>query len=163
MPRLATGLLSAVVLCGACYDWTIGTTVADRDAGDAAMPGGPDAGTDTASPTDSRAPVDSFVEELAAPDADAASCASLQESVDADRVAAKVCMSTCMSTVTDQCGCTVFVAQSSSAATAAYKAAVTDLMKSGCPINCGTCVNPTASFCLAGTGPDGGVAAICMP
>jgi hypothetical protein len=94
--------------------------------------------------------------ETGAPDAAAPSCSQLQANVDAAKVAAKECSSMpddCMSHVEDQCGCTVFVAESSSAATSQYLAAIAALEKSGCPIECATCPTPAKqSLCLASAG-----------
>jgi hypothetical protein len=160
MPRVAIGLLSALAVCGACYDWTLGSGASD--AGDATLPGGPDAGTDTLTPVDAPVPVDVIVAEVGRPDVSAEACASLLQMVDSDETLAKACMAVCTSTVTDQCGCKVFVAQSSSQATSDYASAIVSFENAGCHASCGTCADAGAFVdCLPILGPDGGLTNIC--
>jgi hypothetical protein len=162
MPRLAIGLLSALALCGGCYDWAIGTAASDAgDAGDATLPPGMDGSVDVVV-VDSHAPGDVTSEPEAAPPPDSApSCATLQATVDSDKLAAQVCTGNCVSTVLDQCGCTVYVAQASNAATANYNTAVQRLKQADCE-SCGTCPVPLGASCLPGTGPDGGLTTVCQ-
>jgi hypothetical protein len=165
MPRLAIGLLSAFALCGGCYDWAIGSAVVDAgDAGDATPPPGMDASVDV-QVQDSHAPGDVTSEPEAAPPPDSApSCATLQAAVDSDRLAAQACTGMagdCLSSVMDQCGCTVYVAQASNAATASYNMAVQNLKQASCE-SCGTCPVPLAASCLPKTGPDGGLTTACQ-
>ena len=163
MPRVAIGFVSALAVCAACYDWTIGPAASGAsDAGpdadgaiDASAPR--DAGADSAS-------VDSSSVSDGGPPDTAPDCETLLGTVASDQAAAELCSAKpndCMSTVKDQCGCTVFVAQSSSPATSAYLGAVQKLAQAGCVVGCGKCPTPPSqSLCLAGE-QDGGVAEIC--
>jgi hypothetical protein len=145
----------AVGLSAACsLDWTIGS---DGGAEASTL----DAPTDTgASPHDGGT---SDVVDDAGHEA-AASCSSLRADVGAARAAAILCMSMptdCESHVTDQCGCTVFVAQSSSSATADYLAAIEALKMSGCPLGCASCPKPmpVEAECLVTEG----LKTVCTP
>jgi hypothetical protein len=166
MGRLAPGLVLALVLTSSCsLDWTIG----------GADGGGAEAGAREAS-TDSHAPpVDTGTHESGTPDVvDSASmdvapsCATLRGDVAAARAAAVACPppsgGDCASHVNDQCGCKVFVAQPSSAQTASYKAAINDLIASGCALGCGSCPSPpqVGAECLPSSG-DSGIVDVCTP
>jgi hypothetical protein len=147
-----------VLLCeGGCYSWQLGVSAADAGskpdaAKDAAAidmgttpPPGHDAGT---------------TKDATLPDVTAPSCATLAQTVASTRAAAIACTSTsgaCSNSVSDACGCVLFVGESPSAATSDYLAAVMALQSSGCPLGCSACPAPapTYALCLAagmGTG-----------
>jgi hypothetical protein len=149
MRRCASRLVLALGLCQGCsLDWTIGTGHGGSagSGGSGGSAGSADSGDDGTTPAADAAD---------ARHETAASCNALEANVDSTRAAARLCASTptaCKSKVTDQCGCTVFVAESSSAATTAYAQAISALEASGCPRGCGTCSNPATSECLVGPG-----------
>ena len=160
--------LALVVGCAcaaACsYDWSTGA--APRDGGDAheadAGDGGvhADASDGAIDRETGDAPVGMDVE------ADGPDCNQLHANVDAARVKARQCTaqpSDCMSKVTDQCGCEVYVAQASSQATSDYEAAINALQDSGCTLGCGSCTTPQPAQCLPSMGPDGGLSTSCSP
>jgi hypothetical protein len=169
MDRARSTLALMVGLTVSCsLDWTVGAAPdASRDAGGSAGHGGAggssgasdsaidrtpppmDAATDTVHPTD------------VGPDV---SCSALLAAVDQDRFAAQECSaSSCKSTVVDQCGCAVVVAQPSSTATAAYVAAIDALKASGCPPECGTCPKRVPYACLPVYVKDAGLMSVCTP
>jgi hypothetical protein len=145
MGSFASGLVLALGLCHSCsLDWTVGT----GRGGSAGSGGSGGSGTDAA-PADTGATTEAGDSGHEA----STSCAMLGANVDTARAAARLCASTptaCKSKVIDQCGCTVFVAESSSAATTAYTTAIGALEASGCPRGCGSCAKPLASECLVG-------------
>jgi len=142
--------LTVALLCTSCaLDWTVGSGHAE------------DGGTDSVA---DRGPSDSETRDVAS--SDARSCSQLEADVDSAKLAAKQCSSMpddCMSKVEDQCGCVVFVAQPSNAATTAYVMAIQTLQDSGCALGCATCPAPPAeSFCLPSSG-DSGLGTACDP
>jgi hypothetical protein len=164
MLRRAPSLVLALAGCAGCtLDWTVGSgsppmNEAGTDASPeaAAVDAAPESAVDA--PIEAPAPNDAEAGALDAPD-----CSALLTSVQSAEVQAKKCMggSDCMTKVSDQCGCMLFVAQPASLATNNYIGAVQAFMTSGCPLNCPTqCPPPPAqSLCLVGMG---GVTS-CMP
>jgi hypothetical protein len=150
--RPAVCLVLVGAACAGCsYDWETGAAsgeagVPEASAEAAIDAGGADAAIDVA--------VDAGVDVGPAPEGgpDAAYCGDLAAQVDTAKTSAKKCTTTppdCGSSVKDQCGCTVFVAQSSSAATQNYVSLVQEFGQSGCVLGCGTCgPPPTQSYCL---------------
>jgi hypothetical protein len=161
MPRVALGVLVAVALLGGCYSWTLGTSSADAGSESPAPP--MDGGSmDSSEPRDSSAPMDSAkAMDTAPPPPD---CAGLLAQVETEMYAAEMCTTgECTSSVVDQCGCKVNVAQPGSAATMSYAHAIT-AFKNSCTPSCGTCPDAgSVSFCLAGALPDGALASLCDP
>jgi hypothetical protein len=157
---------AALVMACACscsYDWSTGSPPSGSDAGDAGFAG--DA-ADSA-PNDAEADVGGDSTPMPDAPADGPSCAQLHANVDSTRAAARHCTSQpndCQAKLEDECMCTLFVAQSSSQATADYKAAIAALVASGCSLGCATCPTPpTQSFCTASSGADGGLTTTCNP
>jgi|SRR5580658_4324508 hypothetical protein len=159
MPRMALGTLVAFALLGGCYSWTLG---ASSDAGGDSPSGPMDGSVDSmVSAMDSRSPVDTATVTDTGTPPSMPDCATLQEQLDNDRVAAEECTTGCTSTVVDQCGCTVDVAQSSTVATGDYKSAI-EAFTHSCTPSCGTCPEAGGpSFCLAGALPDGALTELC--
>jgi hypothetical protein len=165
MGRVAPGLVLALGLTSSCsLDWTIG----GADGGHAEA-GARDAPMESHAPT-----LDTGIHETGAPDvveaasADVApSCATLEADVVAAHNAAVACPppsgEDCLHYVTDQCGCIVYVAQPSSAATANYNAAIHKLVMSGCTLEC-ECMKPmpVGAECLPGSS-DSGIMDFCTP
>ncbi len=166
--------LAISALCS-CYSWDLGVPVdggadtrvvppvdAPRERAETSVV---DAAPDTSLLSDADSAVDADASSV--PDADAPSCASLRAAVTSARVAAKVCTVTtppeCTLYEYDECHCEVFVAVATSAATAAYAAAVEALKSSGCPLGCAPCTAPPLyALCVSGaTG--SGVGTACSP
>jgi hypothetical protein len=158
----AIGLVAAGVIAGpACsYDWAGGGVSATSD-------GGPPKTDATAPITDASAADASYDaaihEDGATGDAAGPSCADILSDIGAAKLAAQEdCSVSCTSTIADQCGCTYFVADPSSTATSDLGSAVAAFKSAHCTASCGTCATPPTSVqCLAGTGSDGGIAAVC--
>ncbi|MBX3263813.1 MAG: hypothetical protein KF782_29335 [Labilithrix sp.] len=136
--------LAAASLAGCSLDWTVRPEeAADASAIDAV---GDDVALDAASP-------DATTD---APEETSTSCAALADDVEAKRIKARECNlgspGQCTTAVDDACGCKVPVTSASSAATAAYVAAIVAL-KERCAVDCtAACpqLPPTASWaCLA--------------
>ncbi len=151
---VASVALALVVASGCAYDWAIGG-------------GSLDAGFDAEQPDGGVSDGALEVSVDVSTGDGAKSCEALHADVDSARAGAKHCTSMpsdCATSMQDQCGCTLFIAQSSSGATASYKDAIAALKASGCPLGCGTCAAPpTQSLCTAGAGPDGGLTTVCNP
>ena len=141
--------LALVVLAGCGYDWTIGPVDAGADGAELDGRAADDAASDTQSGDGAK------------------SCAAIHADVDNARAAAKHCTSMptdCATSMKDQCGCILFIAQPSSSATTSYLQAISAFKDSGCPLGCGACgVPPSQSLCTAGAGPDGGLTTNCNP
>ncbi len=146
--------LLCVVVAGCSYDWSTGGADASPDALT-------DVGADIPVAQDAAAEAD-------APGADAAgdavvdvteeppTCAQLLAAVEQAFAAAIVCQSgaeACLTTVLNQCGCTVVVESPdmNGSPTVAYEAAVKQLqMNTSCPLGCsGTCDSmPQTGLCV---------------
>ncbi|MCK6550218.1 hypothetical protein L6R52_30565 [Myxococcota bacterium] len=140
-----------VLALAACdYDWTI----ADEDA---TWPVGQDAGA-----ADATWPVG---QDASADDVGDASvdCAALVTRVEAERTAARRCAlasGQCGASVTDACGCPVFVADPTSAASITFAASAAELARAGCADSCGACpTQPTTGTCLQ----QGSAGTLCWP
>jgi hypothetical protein len=145
----------ASLVSSGCYSWDVGPSdAASHDAGgeraDAQAShveaGAPprDAGRATADAT--------AVLDAGHPSPPDASCASLLATTSAARAEATTCTQTtppqCTMSVADECGCQVFVATTSSAATLAYTTAVSKERAAGCTPTCSQCPAVAGALCL---------------
>jgi len=158
-----------------CYSWQLGTSPVDGgekpDAArlDAHLVDAQASGdSDTAPPKgDAMHAMDAFVVTPDGTTVDASSCSALEADVVAKRTAAIACVTpaeACIATVTDACGCEVFVGMPAGAggATASYVAAVAALKGSGCPLGCTTaCVTVPGSLCLTNSTGSGMTVTAC--
>jgi hypothetical protein len=141
---LALASIAALIAVpAACsYDFTIGEPLSTAGGGSGGQPT-----TGSASTTSSST-------------ATAPSCADLLTALRAARDAAKRCTTvgtTCTASITDECGCASFVAQSGSSAANAFAGAIEAYAAAGCQPTCASCLpNPSGlGTCLyyAGAGP----------
>jgi hypothetical protein len=145
------------------YDWSVSAASADG-ATEASVTeaGGVDAWGEAGG--DDGAPADAPAAEAALPadgDAgpivpDAAACAQLEANVQTTRGKAITCtpaVGACSASVSDECGCTVYVGNGTSSETMAYQKAVADFLTAGCrsTIACSdTCPAAQANACAVG-------------
>jgi hypothetical protein len=147
--------LSGLALAACSFDWTI-----RHDPGDAALVDATQQDTGTQTP-DATTEVDASFD-VTVPGIDAGTiCDDLLAKVEAAQTNARACtlgVGQCMATVTDQCGCGVYVAIVGSSFANKYKAAV-DAYKASCTPTCTGCGSPPAGSCLQHG--DGGI--FCFP
>jgi hypothetical protein len=159
--RPLVGLVFALAAGAACsYDWAMGggagdAGAADATGGDAAVDAsGGDVEVDVGGDVegDGEGDVDAGIDAPVDAPAEVSYCGKLETQVADDKLNAIKCTTTppdCYSFVSDQCGCTVYVAQPSSQATSTYVNDVHELQDSGCPLGCGSCgPPPTSANCL---------------
>jgi hypothetical protein len=137
----STAVFAVILSLDACsFDWSV-----NADAGDAA---GVDASkaADAAPSTQDGASADDAMPPTDAGIPDEASCATLESNADAGKANAVACtlgvLNQCTTTLSDQCGCQLFVTWADASATDSYAAAVHSLVSSGCPLGC-----PPSSAC----------------
>jgi hypothetical protein len=137
---VSTAIFAAFLSLDACsFDWGV-----NADAGDAGVDASK--GSDATANGNDAAPSQDASPATDAGTPDEASCAMLETNADAGKANAWTCtlgvVNQCTTTVSDQCGCKLFVTWSDAAATDQYGAAVQALVSSGCPLGC-----PPSSAC----------------
>jgi hypothetical protein len=160
--RACAAIAIAVATTGCSYDWTVSasspsdagppTDATVPDASDASIPdAAEDVGTvDAPPPSDDGAP----------------SCVDLGAAIGAAELAAKTgCMVGvgCSAKITDQCGCTFFLAQQSGTATQQLENALGAYESAACSGPCPTCDAgaPISVTCLESGTSDGGFTSTC--
>lgn len=153
-------LLAALAL--ACdYDWTVAGADATWPTGQDARTedgGAPDA-TEDATTEDAASGRDASTPDALSPN----DCAALAARVEAERTAARRCAlaaGDCATTVADPCGCDVFVADQTSAASLTYARSAAELARSGCLAACSACPEPPVTGTCLQQGPAG---TLCWP
>jgi hypothetical protein len=94
--------------------------------------------------------------------AEAADCTSLATTLASARLAAKKCATgpnVCTATMTDECGCTINVANATSPEDTAYQQAITAFKDAQCTPTCNACVTPSPGLCEVGPN----LVTYCMP
>jgi hypothetical protein len=126
-----------VVITAACtYDWTVGPADSGGSSGVVAEAGtGADTAADTAAPRDAAA--DS-----------SAQCDALFGQVGLAHAQILSCTTTCADSVTDECGCTLPVANAQSSEAKGYSSAVAAYRSAGCVADCSQPCNVVRHLCF---------------
>jgi hypothetical protein len=151
-------IVAAAHAAGCAYDWTVGHAAAsdagaDVDLVEAGAEGASEASSADGAPADATPGADGGASAEASAAEAAASCAQLEAEVRADRGPAVTCtpvVGACSASVSDECGCTVYVGDGTSSQTTTYKNAVSAFLGAGCrsTIACAdTCPAAQANAC----------------